>query len=151
MRYDITFAATGGITVAADSEDEARNFFETELQGRAARELLTNGIDITEVRECDHSEIVSDASANDSAEFTLYRIALKAIMEALPSEPVDNCHVWSNGDCILCDSEARADAIADLIDSMYGRKVACTGHFNAEEDKRNGEVDECTGWYYVDV
>lgn len=52
----ITFAATGGMTVEAASEDEAREIFENEMQEDAGRELYMNGIDITEIAESDEED-----------------------------------------------------------------------------------------------
>ena len=50
MRYIITFAATGGMTIEADSEEDARAKFDERLQ-EAVDELTRNGIDITGVYE----------------------------------------------------------------------------------------------------
>ncbi len=50
MKYLITFMATGGLTVEAESEEEARRIFEAaNIQEQASHELAMNGIDITDV------------------------------------------------------------------------------------------------------
>ena len=56
---------------------------------------------------------------------------------------------WSNGDSILCDTESAANHLADFLEDL-GFDI-CTGYYDPEEDKRNGEVDECTGYWYVCV
>lgn len=53
MLYLVTFMASGGLTVEADSEEEAREIFENRMQEDAGRELAANGIDITEVAEAE--------------------------------------------------------------------------------------------------
>lgn len=50
MKYTITYAATGGMTVEAESEEEARAKFEECLQ-EAMDDLTRNDIDITGVYE----------------------------------------------------------------------------------------------------
>lgn len=50
MKYLVTFMATGGLTVEANSPDEAQEIFDTTMQEKAAAEILANGIDITEIQ-----------------------------------------------------------------------------------------------------
>ena len=50
MRYTITYAATGGMTIEADSEEAALAEFEEHLQ-EAMDDLTRNDIDITGVYE----------------------------------------------------------------------------------------------------
>ena len=61
--------------------------------------------------------------------------------------------VWSAGDEILCKTESAADALADLLWQLYRSQdedvVITTGFYDPEEDKRNGEQDRLTGWWYV--
>ena len=61
--------------------------------------------------------------------------------------------VWSAGDEILCKTESAADALADLLWQLYQSQdedvVITTGFYDPEEDKRNGEQDRFTGWWYV--
>lgn len=63
--------------------------------------------------------------------------------------------VWSNGSEILCRTECAADMLADMLESLYeaqGEDVLVkTGYYDPEEDKRSGEEDQCTGWWYVDI
>ena len=50
-KFAITFMSSGGLSVEADTEDEAREIFENHMQNKAWEELKLNGIDITEVSE----------------------------------------------------------------------------------------------------
>lgn len=63
-------------------------------------------------------------------------------------------NVWSDGDEILCKTESAADAIADIIESLYldqGDDILInTGYYDPVEDK-NGEEDDYTGWWYVKI
>lgn len=63
--------------------------------------------------------------------------------------------IWSTGDEILCKTESAANAIADMLQTLYrvqGKEVSVnTGYYDLEEDKRNGEEDRCTGWWYVNI
>ena len=63
--------------------------------------------------------------------------------------------VWGTGDEILCRTESAADAIADLIESLYCADdediLVHTGYYDPNEDARNGETDRFTGWWYVNV
>lgn len=50
-KYMVTFMSSGGMTVEAENEDEARKVFERQRQYMAWAELKANGIDITEISE----------------------------------------------------------------------------------------------------
>lgn len=74
------------------------------------------------------------------------------------SERLRDCiggDVWSDGDEILCRTESAADALADMFEQMYrssGEDVLVnTGYYDPEDDKRSGETDRYTGWWYVYV
>lgn len=62
-------------------------------------------------------------------------------------------NVWSAGDEILCKTKNAADALADLLWQLYRSQdedvVITTGFYDPEEDKKNGEQDRFTGWWYV--
>lgn len=75
--------------------------------------------------------------------------AIAGIAHALPDEPA---RIWSkDGDEILCENEQIAENLADLFDAMYGESTVNTGYYDPEEDERNGETDERTGYWYVSV
>lgn len=63
--------------------------------------------------------------------------------------------VWTSGDEILCKSESAANAIADILTTLYktqGDEIFVNiGFYDPEEDERNGEVDKYTGWWYVNI
>lgn len=64
--------------------------------------------------------------------------------------------VWCDGgDIIMCRTESIADAIEDLLRQLYSSQnediTICTGYYDPDEDRRNGEEDRCTGWWYVEI
>lgn len=63
--------------------------------------------------------------------------------------------VWSAGDELLCRTEDAANAMADMFEQLYaaqGEDVKThAGYYDPEEDKRNGEEDRYTGWWYVNI
>lgn len=50
---------------------------------------------------------------------------------------------------IVSKEETAVNRVADMLDSMGFDAV--TGYFDPKEDKRSGEVDSLTGYYYVDI
>ena len=82
---------------------------------------------------------------------------LKDLLWALPKEPrsdlVDNdSGFWTEGAEILCPSEAECEVLANFMeDVLQGLSsiTVQTGHYDPEEDVRNSEVDEYTGFYYI--
>ena len=80
---------------------------------------------------------------------------IEEFMAEFPDKPpakglVDDCPIWVKGDKIMCRSEWLAWTIANVIDRMVGDKVSHIGYYDPEEDERGNEVDEMTGWWYVD-
>lgn len=61
--------------------------------------------------------------------------------------------IWSDGEEILCRTEAAAETVADLFEYLYRNDNGDqadrihTGYYDPEEDRENS--DEYTGWYYV--
>lgn len=76
-------------------------------------------------------------------------------LHRFPDRAETSAKIWSDGFMILCNSEDAADKIADwfeeLIEENGKHCCATTGYFDPEEDARNNEVDELTGWYYVNI
>lgn len=70
----------------------------------------------------------------------------------LPDEPPEHGHFWSptSGE-ILVDDESKAEAVADFIEDLVGGQFVNTGYYDPEEDERNGETDQDTGYYYVNI
>lgn len=64
-------------------------------------------------------------------------------------------YVWSSGYEILCKTEAAADALADMFETLYAAQgedvLINTGYYDPEEDARNNELDSFTGWWYVNI
>lgn len=63
--------------------------------------------------------------------------------------------VWSTGGEILCRTKSAADALSDMLEQLYKSQdedvLINTGYYDPEEDKRNGEEDQYTGWWYVNI
>ena len=83
----------------------------------------------------------------------------RGILEMLPSQPrsfdiSDNPGFWTNGDEILCPTEMECEIVADFLEDVFsewdGYKMK-TGYYDPFEDARNGEIDDNTGFYYIDL
>lgn len=63
--------------------------------------------------------------------------------------------IWSSGDEILCKTESAVNTLMDMFKTLYhaqGEEVDInTGYYDPEEDKKNGEEDRYTGWWYINV
>lgn len=63
--------------------------------------------------------------------------------------------IWSSGDEILCRTESAVNTLMDMLKALYhaqGVEVDInTGYYDPEEDKKNGEEDKYTGWWYINV
>ena len=57
-------------------------------------------------------------------------------------------HFWTDGSEFLCDTEERAEALADFLEALG--MGPHTGYHDPVSDRRNDEVNNHTGWYYVD-
>ena len=77
-----------------------------------------------------------------------------SFVESLPDYSDGN--IWTDGDReILVRTESAAEAVADLIELLYraqGDDISInTGYYDPEEDRKNGETDRYTGWWYVNI
>ena len=77
------------------------------------------------------------------------------IMERLASGDFNhsmtlNFHAWTDGEQILVDNEASAEYIADFLE-ILGFDTVVTGYYDPKDDEASGEVDDHTGWYYIDI
>ena len=76
--------------------------------------------------------------------------AFDAITELLFANTENRHGIFTyDGNEILCPKHYQAEGIADLLEDM-GIENVLTGYYDPEEDKRNGEVDARTGYFYVD-
>ena len=83
------------------------------------------------------------------AQFEMVSGILESICKLLPHSP--DYRIWSDGTEILCETEQLAESIADLFDALYAYPTVNTGYYDPEEDERNDEVTDSTGFYYVTV
>lgn len=78
--------------------------------------------------------------------------AYYSIIERFSNPPeYDEDILWSCGTLLLSPSEKTVNVIADIFEERYPQLCMVTGYYEPEEDERMGEVDECTGFYYVDI
>lgn len=67
------------------------------------------------------------------------------ILKMLPDKP--NTY-WTNGDEILCDDEVNTEVISKALTAIIGDNLV-TGWYDPEEDARNQDIDEFTGYNYI--
>ena len=84
------------------------------------------------------------------------RELLNMLLGHLPAEPrspdsVAGAGFWSDGEMILCPTEAACELIADFLQALFQNSalVVQTGYYNPLEDIRDGERDCYTGFYYI--
>lgn len=70
-------------------------------------------------------------------------------VSCLPSTP--DSRFWFDGEEVLCETEQQAENLADFFDTLYGGATVNTGYYDPDEDERNGETNDHTGWYYVTI
>lgn len=58
--------------------------------------------------------------------------------------------IWTDGTEILCRTEDIADRVAKMLDAIAGSPESHVGYYDPYEDARSGEVDDHTGFWYVD-
>ena len=81
---------------------------------------------------------------------------IQDIIDRLPNVYEQNLgdtsvEISTNGDELLFRSELDCERVADALDEhVFGFRECHTGYYDPEEDKRSGETDENTGWFYID-
>lgn len=79
------------------------------------------------------------------------------IINMLPTQPrsydtADDPGFWTNGEEILCPSEATMEMVYEFLNDIFrefGNYTLITGWYDPYEDAENGEQDDCTGFNYV--
>ena len=80
---------------------------------------------------------------------------IDTIIASLPCEPrySDNGKpgFWTDGTDILCPTENACEAVADFLQDMLkdSNLDIHTGYYDPEEDVRNNEQDDRTGFFYI--
>lgn len=113
---------------ALQAYDLAERWAKGELSRDVCEELYTSGLD----------------------EFSERFEKVQNILSELPSKPFGCSKFWYDGENILCKKEEDADTIAEFIDHIIGDSCTHTGYYDPKEDKISNEVDDHTGYYYVD-
>ena len=75
----------------------------------------------------------------------LYYILTEKISRDKIKHPV----LWTNGEVLLSNDCAAANAVADILDACG--YYSSTGYYDPIEDANSGCTDECTGFWYIDV
>ena len=82
---------------------------------------------------------------------TLERETWTLLIASLQKHQSENKHgYWTDGNEILCKTEAAAEHLADFFEDIGFTDVQ-TGYYDPEEDLRDLTVDEHTGFYYVSI
>lgn len=81
---------------------------------------------------------------------------LDRLLEGLPKVPgyrlaSGKPGFWSDGDMILCPTEASCENVTDFLQSILRDNsiVVQTGYYDPLEDHRNQECNDHTGFYYI--
>ena len=79
---------------------------------------------------------------------------VNVIIKSLPNvftDDTDNAMIATNGDELLFRKESDCERFADALDKyVFGFAECHTGYYDPQDDMRSDEVDENTGWYYID-
>ena len=95
-------------------------------------------------------EYINDPLDQEDYETHIYENVFYLFAEQLPTQPYEGVLMWTDGVEILCKTESLAKSIADTLDSISGERMSHYHWYDPEEDERNGEVNDHTGWWYVD-
>ena len=80
------------------------------------------------------------------------------LLSMLPREPrsydtADNPGFWTDGEQILCPSEAECEIVATFLQDVFSEypemPLIRTGWYDPFEDSANGEQDDYTGFNYI--
>lgn len=68
----------------------------------------------------------------------------------LPTSPHEEYIYWAplGDEEILSHDAASIYLLADFFDNLYGMGTTVTGYYDPDDDRRNNEVNERTGYYY---
>ncbi len=102
-------------------------------------------------------DVVDSMAEDDGGTSEAVRM-FKRILSMLPDQPrsfdtSDDPGYWTNGAEILCPTETECEIVADFLEDMfkgYGEIKMHTGYYDPDEDRRSGEMDDNTGFYYID-
>jgi hypothetical protein len=127
--------------------------------GMCAVRLDYNGRDV--ISECGNTFVCFPGHTDEFWETLPFQLRddisarvnnFEALLSRLPKSPDSAIRgLWSDGEQILCKTEAQANAIADLVEAMALHVTVHISHYDPKEDKRDNCVDKYTGWYAVYV
>lgn len=99
--------------------------------------------------------MIKKSAGRDVQAVELFRL----IIEMLPEQPrsfdtSDDPGFWTNGSEILCPSETGCNIVASFLEDIIGSDTTITvhtGYYDPDEDRRNNECDDNTGFYRIDI
>lgn len=157
LEYDHFSGRTTETLRTADGADFDKygvyNEDEESDEGASAEELETD----TNCTGCTLKDIADSMTESDGDTSEAARM-FKRILSMLPDQPrsfdtSDDPGYWTNGAEILCPTETECEIVADFLEDLfkgYGEIKIHTGYYDPDEDRRSGEMDDNTGFYYID-
>lgn len=99
----------------------------------------------------DDERYYQDAKRDALIEVTLNNLheMMIAMMDVADADGNGIKGFWHNGDEFLFEREEDCESVANFLRALNFPDVH-TDYYDPEEDERNNEVDELTGWYYCD-
>lgn len=93
---------------------------------------------------------MANMMVGDAYDF-VWRYIVEHVQKAMEDRPFSFRlgRYWTDGSEILFKDEDDAEYFADFLEILGFD--AHTGYYDPEEDARNGETNDHTGWYYVDI
>ena len=71
------------------------------------------------------------------------------LLQTLPDKPADPSNqVWTDREQILCRTKDQASFLAELMKTT-DQEEYIVNYYNPEEDKKNHDTNNFTGWYYI--
>ena len=145
---DITLKGNNGEKVVIPIEDLIQKYWSDEnskpnrieMSAKVKDETILAAMTICDEKEENYLSVDLE-SRNEKFDTEALWCSLEA--------PNTHGYVKYDKSMIVSKDETTVNRIADMLDSMGFDAV--TGYFNPEEDKRSGEVDSLTGYYYVDI
>lgn len=157
LEYD-HFSGRATNTLRAASEDDIDKYGVYNEDDLSAVPIDAESHESDAVHEGETLQDVVDAMAEAEGGTSEAVRMFKHILSMLPKQPrsfdtSDDPGYWTNGAEILCPTETECEIVADFLEDLfkeYGEIKMHTGYYDPDEDRRSGEMDDNTGFYYID-
>ena len=114
------------------------------------------------LRKYDYKVVLDEASTSDHKESEEYEDSnrLYSVFETIgamlnASKKNGTTDMWFDGERILSPNKSDINWLMtffeELVDETKVDFLTVTGYYDPEEDKRNNEVDDHTGMYYLEI